>query len=656
MSRTPRPRLLCATHVVPAPARAGNEYRIQRLLLWLNDAGWDVRLVVCPATPPTDEQRIGLAELPFLVEVCPHDEGTGEDDGPVAAADERVQQLVRGLCPMSLVDRVAAIDAEWHPEVVLVQYAFLTRAFPPRAAGSMHPVRVVDTIDVFSTKAEKVEAHGVSDGYALTDAQEAMLLEPADLVVAIQPEEALALVKLVPRVPVITAGVDVAVARTVPRPQGPVALVVASANPMNAAGLRTFLDDAWPRVRAAEPDAVLRVVGPVAATLDGEIPAGVEVVGPVAVLAGEYANAHVVVNPVPAGTGVKVKTLEGVANARTVVCWPAGVDGVPSVLRDRCVVVDEWSAFADAVVASLRTPPNPITADEAAALAPATVYATLGRTLDALVAGRGPRSQRTTDATGLRVLSLMVQHGTSAYPDARRDLHDLMTRRLPLAEHRLLLIDNAGPPAWQRLLPPARRQTIRGSNSAWEFSAWDDGIRHLGDELDGFDAVALVTSAFLQFDAQTHLELLSPEHVERVRNERVALGHIDHFDEPVWFDGVAMQSWLRSSFVLVAPDELRRLGTLVSVQPATTAALFSDDPRAPFSPHAPLSPAYQGYLRGWLTGDGTGQGVEWHSRFDLDAATLPKFRSKATAILNEQLLTHRLRVQGCAAASLTTTP
>ena len=33
--------------------------------------------------------------------------------------------------------------------------------------------------------------------------------------------------------------------------------------------------------------------------------------------------------------------------------------------------------------------------------------------------------------------------------------------------------------------------------------------------------------------------------------------------------------------------------------------------------------------------------------FGLDAATLPWFRAKATAILNEQLLTHRLRVQSC---------
>jgi hypothetical protein len=99
--------------------------------------------------------------------------------------------------------------------------------------------------------------------------------------------------------------------------------------------------------------------------------------------------------------------------------------------------------------------------------------------------------------------------------------------------------------------------------------------------------------------------------------------------------------------------ELRRLGSLVSVGPAQRTAIFSGDPGAPFRADAPISGTYKRYVTDWLLGAGTGQGVEWHSRFELTAETLDFFERKATAIFNEQMLSVRLRAQGCALADTT---
>ena len=41
-------RLICVSHVLPYPPRAGNEYRIHRMLTWLAEQNWDILLVVCP--------------------------------------------------------------------------------------------------------------------------------------------------------------------------------------------------------------------------------------------------------------------------------------------------------------------------------------------------------------------------------------------------------------------------------------------------------------------------------------------------------------------------------------------------------------------------------------------------------------------------------
>ena len=80
---------------------------------------------------------------------------------------------------------------------------------------------------------------------------------------------------------------------------------------------------------------------------------------------------------------------------------------------------------------------------------------------------------------------------------------------------------------------------------------------------------------------------------------------------------------------------------------SSNSPIFSGNPRAPFRDDAPISEGYRRLLLRWLTGDGTGQGVAWHSRFDLARETLPFFESKARAILNEQMLTNRLLANGC---------
>lgn len=664
MNLSTGPRLLCATHVLPAPARAGNEQRVARLLHWLHASGWDLRLIVCPALPPTEAQMTAMAQLPYPVEVCPHEgvvpglaERLGEDPlapGRVAsAADLRVAALVRGFCPDPLVARVAEIDAQWQPDVVLVEYLFLARCFP-----LLRPevVKVIDTIDVFSAKASKVEALGVSDGYALDADQEAALLSAADLVVGIQPNEAAALKALVPSAVVISAGIDQQIPAGAPTwPPTLGVLIVASDNPMNQAGTRNFIFQAWPRVLAAQPSAQLYVVGGVCAALAADRagslrPPGVELVGVVDDLAGAYQAARVVVNPAAAGTGLKVKTLEGVAHGRLVVCWPAGVDGAPPEITARCTVVDTWPALADAVVQSLHRQLPELPPSARAALSPDRVYGRLEHTLRAMVAGRQPAAPRRSPRLGrrprqLRLVSLYVQHGRRAYPNAAAELRGLIGRRLPGVRHDLIVLDNALP-AWRRWPAALGLGPLPASNQSWEFSAWDDGVAQHRELLQRADAVALVTSAFLRYDALAHLGTLRPDHVLQARDERAVIGHVDHFNEPVWFDGVALQSWVRSSFLLLDPAELGRLGSLVSVGPDMPPRLFTDDPDQPFAQSAPLSQHYRQALTGWLTGAGTGQGVTWHSRFDLDAATMPRFHAKARAILNEQLLTHRLLVQG----------
>ena len=249
----------------------------------------------------------------------------------------------------------------------------------------------------------------------------------------------------------------------------------------------------------------------------------------------------------------------------------------------------------------------------------------------------------------MRILTLLVRHGTDKYPGAIDDIVGLFARQLPEAEWDLIVIDNTLPKDYEEGLGP-HRLLIGGSNEMWEFSAWQNGLAFVGHRLADYDFVNLATDAFRTLYT-AYLDRFNIEILRLISCRGAAVGHIDYYNEPVLLLGRQSQAWLRTSFVFLPPPELKMLGSLVSV--AEHRGLFSGNPEAPFHPDAPLSGNYQAYLLDWLTGEGTGQGVEWHSRFTLSQDTLPLFQNKVIAILNEHMFSIRLRAQGCAMVDAT---
>ena len=368
-------RVLCVGHVWPCPPRAGNEYRIHRMLAWFAQEGWDVLLVVCPLPHemPSEQQMAGAAAVYPNLLVCdragtlyhnlPENSrlldglqlGTrtdipallGEDDdGDPAQA--RLLGLLRTFCPDMLVELLMHLRDSFRPDLLLAEYVFMTRPFPLLPGV----VTAIDTIDVFSTKAHKVERHGVSDGLALSEAEEAALLRRADILIGIQPDEARDLARLAPDRTVVSIGVDFAVSRDAPAAPagaaaaaGAIVLLVASGNPMNVKGLSDFLAFCWPVVRRDAPNAELLVAGAVGDTV-GAAPDGVRLLGRVEDLGPLYAAARVVINPAAAGTGLKIKTVEALCHLRPVVCWPSGADGLSDEARAFCHIAADWFGFA----------------------------------------------------------------------------------------------------------------------------------------------------------------------------------------------------------------------------------------------------------------------------------------------------------------------
>lgn len=250
----------------------------------------------------------------------------------------------------------------------------------------------------------------------------------------------------------------------------------------------------------------------------------------------------------------------------------------------------------------------------------------------------------------MRIITLLVRHGTEKHSTAIEDIAALFSRQMPAVQWDLLVIDNALPEDYRQDMGP-NRTLIGGSNAHWEFSAWDSGIKFLGERLDTYDLVNLATASFGDLNP-FYLDRINEETLQlafttdsfanfgRHIVERYVIGHIDYYNDLINIFGRPCQAWLKDSFLFLQPTELKKLGSLVSINEEITALVFSGDPAAPFRVDAPLPENFKQHLLQSLAGDAP--------LLPLSPDTLPLFQSKALQVLNEQLLTIRLRAQGCA--------
>lgn len=161
------------------------------------------------------------------------------------------------------------------------------------------------------------------------------------------------------RVELIPTGVDTKELRPAPREPGPPRLLFTGtmSYPPNHLGIQWFAREVWPLVRAQVPTALLDVVGKGppedVMALDGRD--GTTVHGFVDSMSPYFARASVVVVPILAGAGIRVKIVEAMAAGRAVVSTPLGCEGLAGLEPGRhLLVADEPEAFAGDAVRLLR--------------------------------------------------------------------------------------------------------------------------------------------------------------------------------------------------------------------------------------------------------------------------------------------------------------
>lgn len=118
-----------------------------------------------------------------------------------------------------------------------------------------------------------------------------------------------------------------------------------------------FVQDIWPRIAEAHPDARCKIIGgrPPASLLALAGPR-VELTGFVPDLRPHLASAAAIVVPLRQGGGTRLKIVEAMAMAKAIVSTTLGAEGINAVSRRDLLIEDDPAAFADAVSRLLAYP------------------------------------------------------------------------------------------------------------------------------------------------------------------------------------------------------------------------------------------------------------------------------------------------------------
>jgi len=240
------------------------------------------------------------------------------------------------------------------PDAVFFDTVFRCPSIPHLAEPK--PKTFVLTHDVFHLRHASLKARGLALSPEHFDrAEEAALLAPADVLIAINADEQAILREMVPSAQVVEASMTV---KTVPRPvtrmRDPQRLIfVGSDSIHNEDGLRWFLNDVWPKIRTEAPQAHLDVYGLVCRAIPFA-PDGVTLHGRVRDLTEAYHTAQIALCPLKAGSGLKIKMLEYFSHGLPCITTSIGAAGFAKSDSPPYVVADTPDEFAHATLRFLR--------------------------------------------------------------------------------------------------------------------------------------------------------------------------------------------------------------------------------------------------------------------------------------------------------------
>jgi len=199
-------------------------------------------------------------------------------------------------------------------------------------------VTIIDAHDLMHGR-QKFLDEGMYPWIICSKQEESNMLSKADVVIAIQKDEAKIFKEMVSSTKVITAGHSIGDIKKVEDSDDNNVLIIGSNNPYCIHGLNEFIDNSWTEIRE-KCHANLLVYGDVSSRqFEGD---GVRMMGFIEDIDAAYRSAKVVINPIRYGSGLKIKTVEALSKGKALVTTECGASGIMKG-RDEAFMVGNFS-------------------------------------------------------------------------------------------------------------------------------------------------------------------------------------------------------------------------------------------------------------------------------------------------------------------------
>ena len=252
--------------------------------------------------------------------------------------------------------------ADFQPDSILIEYVKLSYLIDGLTAQQRNSIHcVIDTHDALHVRCEKFKQRGFRHWIEIGREEEARELDKFDTIVAIQSEEADLFKQMAPHAKTIVCGYAPQSVAPLPQltsasnessatnTQATTAVLsigyLGSTNDSNAQAIEKFLVNVWqPLQQKLSQEKTSGDESPIELIIGGSIcqfvaqkkttrellakATNIRLLGHVEDIADFYRSVDIVINPVEFGTGLKIKSVEGLAFGKPLLSTPQGVVGL----------------------------------------------------------------------------------------------------------------------------------------------------------------------------------------------------------------------------------------------------------------------------------------------------------------------------------------
>lgn len=370
-------KILFLTQILPYPPDAGPRVKTWNVIRFLKSAGHQVDLVsfvreaekpyiselelVCDSVTSIPIKRSRIADLLFAAKSV-------ISGRPFLVERDRSNSMMTALVELAQQNRYDVLHAD---QLSMVQFALELRQkllYQPAVIFDAHNA----TWTIFERSAEKLKQPFRNlvrwEGKRIKS-YEFDLVRQCDHTLTVTEIDRLALINQgknepvnyhkVTSVPIAVDTNQMGMIQRIPDEHEIVTLGTLH-YPPNADGIRWFLEEVFPLVKKVDPKAHLTIIGknpPVDFLMAAEKePQNITVTGYVQKLEPYFEKAGVIVIPVRAGGGMRVRILEAFSRGLPVVTTTVGLEGIEAQHNEHVLVEDSVQGFANAVIRLLSNP------------------------------------------------------------------------------------------------------------------------------------------------------------------------------------------------------------------------------------------------------------------------------------------------------------